>query len=352
MCVSPTFIYVEKGPTNERLEVPCGWCWACRKNRVNDLVGRCLCEASESDWLRTCTLTYDDKKSSTLQTSTLVKADFQLFMKKLRKNFKTRYLVAGEHGSKSGRAHFHVILFGRGTPPSWDLNKMTDIHEWPWGHCWVDDSGDEKSIRYICKYLMKSAKRKKTRFAPKYSKEWISYSRIPIMGLQSVLSLAEQYSDERLFPHNFKYTPPNSQSDRTYSFTGKARYLFLDHLFKIWPQAMDLPKTEVMHRAVLRYVKQKQRIEWDQMTVEEQKKYLDLARTSFAKLDHHKLRKLTRQLIEGIGTDGQITKSQIAQFLSDPHNYAYYQNTFKRDITLYPPTGSEVGRELAQRFAR
>lgn len=61
------------------------------------------------------TLTFDDEKlKDPLQNVTLIKKDFQLFMKRLRKNTKNkiRYFHCGEYGEKFSRPHHHAILFG------------------------------------------------------------------------------------------------------------------------------------------------------------------------------------------------------------------------------------------------
>ncbi len=64
------------------------------------------------------TLTYDDEHLP--DDGLLVHADFQKFMKRLRNwrkrklnnNTPVRYLMAGEYGGATGRAHFHAIIFG------------------------------------------------------------------------------------------------------------------------------------------------------------------------------------------------------------------------------------------------
>lgn len=81
----------------------------------------------------------------------LNKRDFQLFMKRLRKEHgknhpKIRYYCAGEYGSKTFRPHYHAIIFDsdeRSIAKCWQLGQ---IH-------FGKVSGP--SIGYTCKYINK-----------------------------------------------------------------------------------------------------------------------------------------------------------------------------------------------------
>lgn len=62
---------------------------------------------------------------------TLLKADFQNFMKRLRKNTgyaKIRYYAVGEYGEKNSRPHYHAIIFNCPTAAmyqdAWSLTKQ------------------------------------------------------------------------------------------------------------------------------------------------------------------------------------------------------------------------------------
>lgn len=356
MCVSPTTIYIERGPYHERVEAACGWCWSCQKNKINDLVARCLCEASTSDWVIAITLTYrphdkpltpaalqnKNQKIPTVAQSTVIhKQDFQNFQKHLRRRFKTRYLVAGEYGSKgTARAHFHVILFGLGSPPSWELNKNTHIDQWPWGHVYVDDQVSEQAIRYCVKYLTKGAKRHKTKDDNAFNKTWISYSRIPIMGVDFVIDLAARYAAEKVYPHSFKYRPPFAHDRREYQFIGEARNVFFDALYDIWPEARDARKTEKMEKAHLRYIKDRQRRAWEALPPEEMKKYLDLQLKPNNSPSYDQTRLYGRFLYERWQASGIPTLEQFAEEYRDDYNVA--RAVYRRDLVAYPPTYEEA----------
>lgn len=92
------------------LYLPCGHCDSCRIAYRKDWSVRCEMESmfhSENSFL---TLTLDDKNIKPIP----VKEDIQYFLHKLRDTYgiKCRYFACGELGSKTHRAHYHMILFG------------------------------------------------------------------------------------------------------------------------------------------------------------------------------------------------------------------------------------------------
>jgi len=116
-----------------KMEVPCGRCIGCRIKRSKDWAIRCVHEASLHEKNCFITLTYNEEHVP----PSLVKRDFQLFMKRLRRAYplqKIRYFHCGEYGSVCkncglserfcfrrgcqkyvkalGRPHFHACLFG------------------------------------------------------------------------------------------------------------------------------------------------------------------------------------------------------------------------------------------------
>lgn len=73
---------------------------------------RCMHEAQLHDQNCFITLTYSN--SNLPEGHTLVKRDWQLFMKRLRKrlNKPVRYMHCGEYGDETLRPHYHACLFG------------------------------------------------------------------------------------------------------------------------------------------------------------------------------------------------------------------------------------------------
>lgn len=113
------------------------------------------------------TLTYDDMYLP--KGGTLVKRDLQLFMKKLRARLepkKVRFYACGEYGSKLGRPHYHVLVFGwsplRGdrkllskSKSGNDLyNSATASDCWGLGHVVCGDV-DHGSCLYVANYVTK-----------------------------------------------------------------------------------------------------------------------------------------------------------------------------------------------------
>lgn len=96
----------------EAINLPCGRCVGCRLERSRQWATRIMHEASLHDSSLFLTLTYRDE---CLPGEGLRYKDVQLFLKRLRKRHKCRFFVAGEYGGQTGRAHWHMIVFG--VPP-------------------------------------------------------------------------------------------------------------------------------------------------------------------------------------------------------------------------------------------
>lgn len=94
--------------------VPCNYCIRCKLKRSLDWSIRIMHEASLYSDNCFITLTYDD--FNVPDGRSLVKSDFQKFMKRLRKfsvksrGRSLRYYACGEYGDRFGRPHYHAIL--------------------------------------------------------------------------------------------------------------------------------------------------------------------------------------------------------------------------------------------------
>ena len=157
--------------------VPCGQCTGCRQEYSRQWAMRNMHEASL--WLNNIfiTLTYDNDNLP--QHNTLIKKDFQDFMKRLRKkknantNNPIRYYQCGEYGEKFGRPHYHAILFNtnfrdreiiqghKGLTQSETLSKL-----WGKGHSSIGDVTFQ-SAAYVAGYVQKkiNGKQKETHYA-------------------------------------------------------------------------------------------------------------------------------------------------------------------------------------------
>lgn len=94
------------------LSIPCGRCIGCKLERSRQWAMRCMHESSLYEQNCFLTLTYSPEKLP--EGGTLIKKDFQDFMKRLRKanpDSKIRYFHCGEYGDKNQRPHYHAIIF-------------------------------------------------------------------------------------------------------------------------------------------------------------------------------------------------------------------------------------------------
>lgn len=196
VCYEPfTSKYAEQ-VQREFIEIPCGKCTACRLENAKQWTDRCLAELKYNSSAYFLTLTYDnnhikrvhsiDEYGELIERGTLYKKDFQLFMKRLRKEYskysdnKLRFFAAGEYGDSTWRPHYHAIIFGldlklvecsiRSKDPYYNVieqyktnklgqplfmsNWLNDI--WQNGFVVVGDV-TEQSISYTCRYVIKKS---------------------------------------------------------------------------------------------------------------------------------------------------------------------------------------------------
>jgi len=118
-CVNPQTIWPHRsiewcdaGNEEKAITVPCGKCVSCLVNKRSDWSFRLQQEHKASRSAHFVTLTYDAKHLRT--DGSLCKRDLQLYLKRLRKKDETtriRYYAVGEYGTKTGRPHYHILLF-------------------------------------------------------------------------------------------------------------------------------------------------------------------------------------------------------------------------------------------------
>lgn len=235
MCLHQTFYYREQ-PSGDVLRIPkgCGTCWQCKGAKLNTVVGKILAEASLSDWVCTLTLTYRPRSDG--KDRLLFPPHFQAAMKRLRRRVapcKIRYFVAGEYGELRGRAHFHVILFGKGKVPTvvdpktkrprrWRHKRRDwDNQFWPHGHIQADWVCDLRAARYVAKYVNKETDGDAEQC-------WISYSLKPCLGQGLFRELGRRDAADGVRPSTFHYRPPGSKPGQKYLMTATARREYLD----------------------------------------------------------------------------------------------------------------------------
>lgn len=149
--------------------VSCGRCIGCRLRYSQMWAIRCVHEAQL--WPDNCavTLTYSDEFLPA--RGSLEYADFQKFLKRLRKYVsahndgrKVRFFMGGEYGEEGGRPHFHALLFNwdfadkvvfqerEGKPHLWTSKALDKL--WPWGFATIGEASFD-SAAYIARYIVK-----------------------------------------------------------------------------------------------------------------------------------------------------------------------------------------------------
>lgn len=133
MCLFPLLNYDTEGIAYRKgvTKFDCGACPECLHKRASQWVLRAVYEARASYGFM-ATFTYDnfmrDKKGKIIRSKAGVpleapvnpdlhvnKRDVQLFFKRLRKKFpdcKIKYIACAEYGSRTHRAHYHMLIFG------------------------------------------------------------------------------------------------------------------------------------------------------------------------------------------------------------------------------------------------
>lgn len=129
--------------------VGCGKCQPCCINKRRVIVARLMLEAREHPASFFCTLTYDEEHLP--DGGNLCPRDLQLFLKLLRSRFapgKVRFYAHGEYGERTGRAHYHVILFC-------NFFLTADMVRGVWGRGHVDVKlFTEGAASYIAAYVV------------------------------------------------------------------------------------------------------------------------------------------------------------------------------------------------------
>jgi hypothetical protein len=146
------------------MSVACGQCLGCRIDHSQTWAARIVHEAALYDQNCFITLTYDPEHLP--PGGTLVKSDFQKFMKRLRKQFSDRnirYYHCGEYGEQLQRPHYHACLFNFQFPdkklfrknerdPLFSSETLSKL--WAKGLCSIGELTYE-SAAYCARYMLK-----------------------------------------------------------------------------------------------------------------------------------------------------------------------------------------------------
>lgn len=205
----PIVFSAAEGFIDQPVTVPCGKCIGCRLEQSRQWALRCVHEASLYDENCFITLTYDEAHCP----GELRKADFQKFMKRLRKRYgKVRFFHCGEYGGLNGRPHFHALLFGfdfrdkllAGGREGAEWYISDSLRElWPFGFSSVGAVTFE-SAAYVARYVVKKQEAvannellfETGEVLPRAS-EYVTMSRRPGIGREWIDRFAEDtYKDD------------------------------------------------------------------------------------------------------------------------------------------------------------
>ncbi len=205
-----TLSMYSKNVIRDYVEIPCGRCIGCRLAYSRQWADRCMLELKYHPQSWFVTLTYDNEHlplnevvdmetGEIVSNATLCKRDFQLFMKRLRKNYKydnhLKYFCAGEYGSQTYRPHYHAIIFGLQLDDL-QLYKMAEDGYsyynseflskcWNKGHVVVGKCNWD-TCAYTARYIMKKQYGSAAEIYERYNivPEFTLMSRKPAIGLQ------------------------------------------------------------------------------------------------------------------------------------------------------------------------
>lgn len=190
--INPTKVVSVKYRDRFLLQVPCGKCAECQRNKSNEWLFRALMEFQRAvenhAFVYFDTLTYDNVHLPSLDKMVdsvlppypcFSSRDINLFFKRLRQNLKrkygdveVRYMLTSEYGSKTQRPHYHILTFVKGNISPIQLSKIIAI-SWqngrtdgiPWKsssyvlyHNTLDITSQNVILRtsnYVTKYIQK-----------------------------------------------------------------------------------------------------------------------------------------------------------------------------------------------------
>jgi hypothetical protein len=273
MCVNPQTVNGQ--------QTFCRECWQCRKEKLHDYIGRCIAEQEISDVTLALTLTYADpiqrfkmdyhfdEKSwegeyppeellhamypeAGANTAVLVYKDFQLFLKRLRaydrRIERVRYIVAGEYGSKKGRAHWHTILFIKGKHAEqclkemgMEINRKSRFKPWRNGHTFFQRP-DVDGFRYVLKYIIKDKEQPDKRTHVSMTKGLYRDGEVieGPLGYDYFMQRAEDMVAKGVHYNNriYKFSHVRNYKGKLLKFrmTGRTREMFEERYTKLWQE--------------------------------------------------------------------------------------------------------------------
>lgn len=184
----PIFGWEGKKQGLPEIKLPCGKCSECCKDYFTQWATRGSRELMNWDSSLFITLTYSDEHLP--GDRSLRKKDVQDFIKRVKKHFRStkenpiRQTYCGEYGEKTGRPHYHVILYNADFADKKAFRTTEQGHKvftsstlellWPFGHCEFGFA-TPATIAYLYKYILKKRTRKEKEQPRVIEHEGITY---------------------------------------------------------------------------------------------------------------------------------------------------------------------------------
>lgn len=184
-CVAPSYVNVLSGPVWRKQPVNCGKCKHCLWVKAQSRSNGIAFEFDGADWIVFFTATIaPDRVTSRHEDSELDIDIPQRFLKRFRINadrwkgsfdngerkprvaageakipartWDIRFFQVGEHGKLKGRAHYHLVIWGKGVAPHFPPGKNIHIPEWDLGLVNVRKDIDSGVGIYLSSYMQKN----------------------------------------------------------------------------------------------------------------------------------------------------------------------------------------------------
>ena len=174
MCLSPITLKANNINGFRSIQVPCGHCPECLKNKQNEWLVRLYHQFRETPKAVFFTLTYNEASVPTVFSEDTgeafhsvckrhVQNCFKRFRRYLDKHYEKdsrpnfKYFITSEYGPRTKRPHYHGIIFGLSRD---EFHPF--LYDWSQRYGFVNssdiqlsDSSHQKSARYVSKYCTK-----------------------------------------------------------------------------------------------------------------------------------------------------------------------------------------------------
>lgn len=174
---------------------PCGKCLPCRVYRSRVWTHRIMLETIQHEKNTFATLTYADPPGQ------LVPADPRNFFKRLRKALFPRrisYYLCGEYGDKTGREHYHAIIFGVAPNEKKRVDNAWSIDGKSIGHTWLG-SVTSASAGYVAGYITKGMDNPDDPWLDGRQPHFSRCSTKPAIGLRTIQDMAEKLKRSKFY---------------------------------------------------------------------------------------------------------------------------------------------------------